>query len=66
MPVYWVAESRWSPPQLIGYSANRIGTYSFTMLTPTLDEKTEPGMSNLWRRTIALYELRRVSTAPGM
>jgi len=64
-PVYWVTESRWTPPQPFGFSVALLGTYSFSMLTPTLDEKTEPGMSNEWNRTIALYEFRPLEAAPG-
>ncbi len=57
MPVYWLGESRVPPPRLPGVEVIRIGTHRFTLLTPTLDPKTAPGMRNKWILTVAVYAM---------
>lgn len=65
VPVYWLAEGRAPIPQPIGFSLTRVGSYSFQVLTPTLDEKTPPGANNQWNSTVAVYAVKRVELPTG-
>ncbi|MCK6555489.1 hypothetical protein L6Q96_13065 [Candidatus Binatia bacterium] len=58
MPVYWIGESRAPPPRVPGFTAIRIGSHAVTVLTPTLDTRTEPGSSSLWNRTVVVYSFK--------
>jgi hypothetical protein len=57
-PVYWIGDGRTPPPQIQGVNVTGVGRYQFTLLTPTLDSRTRPGMSNVWNLTATIYRLQ--------
>ena len=65
LPVFWLGDGHAPPPRIPGVVATRVGSYPFTVLTPTLDAKTPPGSSNLWNYTVAVYALQLEDRAAG-
>ncbi len=65
LPVYWMGDGHAPPPRIPGVVATRVGSYPFTVLTPTLDAKTAPGSSNLWNYTVVAYALQLEGPAAG-